>query len=51
MHISSDKGNDVEDFEVLNRYPILQKFQDAFPAKILELPPHKEVEVFIELVP
>lgn len=26
VHISSDKGKDVEDGEVLNRYPILQEF-------------------------
>lgn len=31
VHISSDKGKDVEDVEVSKRYPILQHFQDVFP--------------------
>jgi len=50
VHISSDKGKDVEDAEVLSRYPILQLFQDVFPTKIPELPPHREVDFSIELV-
>ena len=41
MHISSDKGKEVEDADVLRRYPILQEFQDVFPEDITELPPHK----------
>lgn len=48
VHVSSDKGKDVE---VLKRYPILQQFQDIFPAEISELPPHREVDFSIELVP
>lgn len=51
VHISSDKGNDVEDEEVLSRYQILQKFQDVFPIDISELTPHREVEISIDLVP
>ena len=34
VHISSDKGKDVEDAKVLRRYPILQQFQDVFPVDI-----------------
>ena len=51
MHISSDKGKDVEDAEVLSSYLILQQFQDVFRAYISEFPPHGEVEFSIELVP
>ena len=50
MHISSDKGKDVEDNEVLMRYPILQQFQDLYPIEILNLPPHREVEFYIDLM-
>eukprot|EP00253_Pinus_taeda_P026409 PITA_26409 len=50
VHISSDKGKDVEDVKVLRRYPVLQQFQDVFPAEILELPPQREVEFSIELM-
>lgn len=32
VHISNDKGNDVEDVEFLKRYPILQQFQNVFLA-------------------
>ena len=48
---SSDKGKDVADVEVLKRYPVLQQFQDVFPAKYSELPLHREVEFSIEFVP
>lgn len=50
VHIYSDKGKDVEDEKIFNRYPILHQFQDVFPTQILELPPHKEVEFSIDLV-
>ena len=43
VHISSDKGKEVEDAYVLRRYPILQQFQDVFPKDIIEFPPHREV--------
>eukprot|EP00253_Pinus_taeda_P028189 PITA_28189 len=51
VNISSDKGKEVEDANVLRRYPILQQFQDIFPEDIIQLPPHKEVDFSIELVP
>ena len=51
IHISSDKGKEVEDEDVLNKYPILQQFQDVFPEEITEFPPHREVEFSIDLVP
>ena len=51
VHISSDKGNDVEDVEVLKRYLVLEQCQDMFPTNILEFHPHREVEFSIELVP
>ena len=51
MHVSSDKGKDVEYAEFLKRYPVLQQFQDLFPTKISELPPHREVDFSIELPP
>ena len=51
VHISSDKGKDVEDAEVLKRYLVLQQFKHVFIANILELPPHKEVDNSIELMP
>jgi len=50
VHISSDKGKEVEDAYVLSRYPVLQQFQYVFPTKISELLPHREVDS-IELVP
>lgn len=50
VHISSDKGKEVEDANVLGRYPVLQQFQDVFPIDISEFPPHKEVYFSIELV-
>jgi len=50
MHISSDRGKDVEDEEVLRRYLVLQQFRDVFSLEILEFPPHREVEFYIELV-
>lgn len=31
MHISSEKGKDVEDDEVIKRYHVLQQFEDMFP--------------------
>lgn len=51
MQISSEKGKDVEDADVLNRYLVLQQFQDVFPIDISELRPHREVDLFIELTP
>ena len=48
--ISSNKGKYVEDAEVLNRYPILQQFQDVFFQDITDLPPHREVEFSTVLV-
>jgi len=51
VHISSDKGKEVEDIDVLRRYPILQQFKGVFPVDILEFPPHNEVDFSIELVP
>jgi len=36
-HVSSDKGKDVDDDEVLRRYHVLQQFQDVFPIDILEI--------------
>jgi len=50
-HISSDKGKEVENADVLSRYPVLQQFQDVFPVDISEFPPHREVDFSIELVP
>lgn len=47
VHISNEKWNDVQDDEVLRRYPILQKFQDMFPVEILELPRHEQVYFYI----
>jgi len=49
MHISSDKGKEVEDADVLSRYPVLQQFKDIFLEDIIEFPPHKEVDFSIEL--
>ena len=51
VHISSDKGKEVEDADVLNKYPVLQQFGDVFPEDITKLPPHREVYFSIELVP
>jgi len=38
IHISSDKGKDVEDAEIFKRYHVLQQYQDMFLEKILESP-------------
>ena len=35
----------------MNVYPFLQQFQDVILAEISELPPHREVDFSIELVP
>ena len=51
VHISSDKGKEVEDADVLRKYIVLQQFQDVFLEDITKLPPHKEVAFSIELVP
>eukprot|EP00253_Pinus_taeda_P026781 PITA_26781 len=50
VHISSDKGKDVEYVEVLKRYPVLQQLQHVFPIEISELLPHREVDISIELM-
>jgi len=51
VHISSDKGKDVEDAKILKRYLVLQQYNDVFPTEILELPLHRELDLSIELVP
>ena len=51
LHISSDKGKEVEDVDVLRMYLVLQQFQDVFPEHITDFPPHREVDFSIELVP
>ena len=43
VHISSDKGKEVEYIDVLNRYPILQQFTDVFPEEITKFRPHRLV--------
>ena len=43
VHISSDNGKEVEDSDVLRRYPVLQQFQDVFAKEIIEFPPHREL--------
>jgi len=47
VHISSDKGKEVEDADMLIKYPVLQQFKDVFPEDITKLPHHKEVEFSI----
>eukprot|EP00253_Pinus_taeda_P032225 PITA_32225 len=51
VHISSDKGKEVKDADVLSRYPVLRQFQDIFPKDITKFPPHREVDFPHELVP
>eukprot|EP00253_Pinus_taeda_P035113 PITA_35113 len=51
VHISSDKGKEVEDAEVLSRYLVLQYFQDVSHEDITEFLPYKEVEFSSDLVP
>eukprot|EP00253_Pinus_taeda_P006366 PITA_06366 len=51
IHISSDKGKEVEDADIFNRYPMLQQLKDVFAEDITKLPPHREVDFSIELVP
>eukprot|EP00253_Pinus_taeda_P020658 PITA_20658 len=50
-HISSDKGKEVEDVDVLNKYPVFQQFQDVFPEEITKFSLHREVDFSLELVP
>ena len=50
VQISSDKGKEVEDADVLSRYTILQQFIDVFLEDITVFPSHMEVEFSIELV-
>lgn len=51
VHISNDKGNDVEDAKIFKRHLLLWQFQDVFPAEIQKFPHHREVCFSIELVP
>ena len=51
VHISSDKGKEVEDADVLSRYPVLQQFQYVFPEDITYFSPRREVDFSIDLVP
>ena len=51
VHISSEKGNEVVDVDVLRRYPDLQQFQDILLVEISEFPPHNKVVFSIELIP
>ena len=46
VHNFSEKRKEVKDADVLKNYLVLQQFQDVFPAKILELSPHREVLIF-----
>lgn len=41
MNISTNKGKEVEDTNVLRRYPVLQQFQYVFPKDITEFPPYR----------
>ena len=41
VHISSDKGKEVEDVDVLIRYPVSQQFHYVLPEDITEFPPHR----------
>jgi len=50
MHISSSKGNEFKDIDVLRRYLVLQWFKDVLPEDISEFPPHRGVDFSIELV-
>jgi len=50
VRISSDKGKEVEDVDALNKYPILQKFNDVFLEEITDLQRHRVVDVSIKLV-
>ena len=34
IHISSDKSKEAKDADMLNRSPVLQQFEDLFPADI-----------------
>ena len=51
VHISSDKGKEVKDEDVLRRYLVLQYLKDVFPEDITEFPPHREVQFSIDSVP
>ena len=51
VHISSDKGKDVEDEEIFKRYPIFQQYQDVLPTEIPQLPLHREINFSIDLEP
>jgi len=42
VHISSDKGKEVEDVVVLRTYKVLQQFKGVFPKDITELPHYRE---------
>jgi len=51
VHISSEKGKEFEDEDVLRRYLVFQQLNDVFTKDIIELPPHREVDFSIKLVP
>lgn len=50
MHISNDKGKDVEDEKVFRKYPFSQQFQGVFRVEISKFLPHREVEFSSELI-
>jgi len=42
---------EVEGGRIESAIPVVQEFDDVFPEKVPGLPPHKEVEFFIDLMP
>lgn len=51
---SKEKANDrvgENEMEVLNKCSVLELYEDMFPIYISGLPPHREVNFSIELIP
>lgn len=55
MQISNDQeaSDNVgkKEIEVMNKYSMLQQYEYVFPSNLHGLPPHREVNFSIELVP
>jgi len=51
VHVSSNKGKEYEDDEVLRKYLVSWQFHHVFIVEILELLPQREVDFSIDLIP
>ena len=51
VHVINNEQIDKEDKLKFDDIPILQEFSDVFPKEILGLPPKRDLDFMIELIP